>query len=576
MSYTLPTPSKRLYLSHKFNPLNKKDLKEVIFKLTNILPCDFKSAAEWFGTFHELSCSVSEAQTILELNMSLNNQDKSNEKKLEEFEQNILSELLSCREKMMDIYLNSPFKYAMHAFDNGRIEKELLIRKKFSIPALSHLQIEENKIIREYKKWTHSAATPFLGNDKLLSAVVGKLHDANPGTRKDAFFTYWGFVKKNEEVYQALFDRLLYNRREQAHVAGCKNYTEIAFAELGRFDYGEKECAELRNTILSQVVPVITKICSKQLSSLKESSLKPWNAQTWPDLTPQNLPANGSMPELISSLQKITTKIAPSFGKLFTIMQKRNLIDVLPKTGKSPGAFSVTFQESELPFLFGNFGANHRDIFTFIHEFGHCLHGSAVTNIKNILLRQPGFEFCELASIGLELLASSFFSDLWLNSKDSHAALKYQLFQMLQFWPFMAMIDEWQHSVYSAEKFLVSTERNELWQQLSKKYKPHLNWDGCKEFEELGWLSRPHVFTSPFYFIDYGIAQIGALQLWQLSKENYGLAVEKYIKGLSLGSQVPLQELYQQMGLRFDFSEDIMSKLCELILNTILDRDSPP
>ena len=219
--------------------------------------------------------------------------------------------------------------------------------------------------------------------------------------------------------------------------------------------------------------------------------------------------------------------------------------------------------------MFGNFGTNLRDVFTFIHEFGHCLHGSAVTHINNILLRHPGFEFCELASIGLELLAVKFLSELWPSAEDAHNALRYQLFQMLQFWPFMAMMDEWQHSVYAAEKILSGHERNELWCQLSRKYKPHLDWSECKEFEELGWLSRQHIYTSPFYFIDYGIAQIGAVQLWSHSKQNYSLAVEKYMRGLSLGAQLNLPNLYNEIGVKFDFSSDLLKKLCVEIIQEL-------
>ncbi|MES2615676.1 MAG: M3 family metallopeptidase [Bdellovibrionota bacterium] len=564
MAYTLPQKPQKRFLPTKFNPLHKKDVIEIIHKLIQFPPTDFKTAQQWFGTYHELSCAVSEAQAILELNINLDNTNKNLEKKLLEFEQNILNELLLCREKMMDIYLSSPFKYSMHAFEQGKIEKELGIRKKFSIPELSSLQLEENKLIREYKHFTNLASTQFEGQTVLLSAVSGKMHDLNERTRKDAFFAYWNFIQSNEQKYQTLFDELLHNRRQQATVSGCKNYTEIAFAELGRFDYGTSECALLRNSISKVVVPCVTQISLKQ-----EVSLAPWNAQVWPSITPTVPPAHGSRSELINSLQKLMIKIHPMFGKLFEEMLKNSLIDAFPRQGKSPGAFSVTFQESGVPFLFGNFGVNLRDMFTFIHEFGHCLHGFAVTNIDNILLRHPGFEFCELASIGLELLASPFLNLLWLNPNDAKNAHKYQLFQMLQFWPFMAMMDEWQHTVYVSEKFLTAPERNELWLQISKKYKPHVNWDGCLQYEKLGWLSRPHIYTSPFYFIDYGIAQIGALQLWLNSKQNYPLAVQKYISGISLGAQLSIPDLFKALDVRFDFSEELINKLCNKILNEI-------
>lgn len=569
MPYNLPCKKQYQYLPLKLNPLHPNEVKDILHKLINSPPTDFRSANEWFGTFHELSCSVSQAQTILELNISLNNKDPRLERKLEEFEQNILSQLLNCREKMMEIYLNSPFKYSMHTYDYDRIQKEIVARKKFSKPELSDLQIEENKIIRNYKKLTNNSYVDFQGKSTLLSSVIGKTHDLNPLVRKNAFFTYWQFMKNNEIKFEQVFNELLKNRREQALVAGCKSYTEIAFIELGRFDYGDKECSIFRHSILNQVVPMLTQISHGQCKSLQEETMTPWNQQIWPEITPQNPPCNGSMDQLIENMKKVTKEIHPLFGNLFEDMLKNNLIDILPRNGKSSGAFSVTFQESRSSFLFGNFSANTRDLFTFIHEFGHCLHGYAVTNINNILLRHPGFEFCELMSIGLELLTTPYLNRFWLNPEDAKKALKYQLFQMLQFWPFMAMIDEWQHELYSHEKFLNQKERNALWLQISKKYKPHVDWSSCQEFEELGWLSRPHIFTSPFYFIDYGIAQVGALQLWSQSKQNYSSTIENYIRGLTLGSQLALPSLYKEVNVKFDFSEKLLAKLCNEIYQEI-------
>ncbi|WP_397601263.1 M3 family metallopeptidase, partial [Silvanigrella sp.] len=389
-------------------------------------------------------------------------------------------------------------------------------------------------------------------------------------TRKSAFLTYWNFVKDNEEKYQEIFENLLINRKKQAACVQAEDYTDIAFAELGRMDYGKEDCAEFRNSIYHEVIPVIKELSNRQKESLKSDCIAPWDISIWPDLMPEKLPANGNLNHLISSMQNITSKIHPSFGKLFNEMRKHNLIDIAPRKGKAPGAFCVTFQESGYPFVFANFGGNFRDAMTFMHEFGHAIHGYAVSNIDNVLLRHPGFEFCEVASIGLELLASPFYSDLWVNKKDSNKALSFQLFHMLNFWPFMAMMDEWQHKIYSSKEIPTAEQRNKIWRDVSKKYRPQVNWDGYDDIEELGWLSRPHIFTSPFYYIDYGIAQSGALQLWKKSKNNYNQAVLNYISGLSLGSQKSLQGLFEATGLKFDFGRKSLKDLCHEIQMEII------
>ena len=568
--YTLPERKKRIFIDEKFNPLDKNDVRHLLARLSTEIPFDFKSAANWYGLFHEASCAISEAHTILELNLSFNISDIVAEKKLVEFEENILSQLLNIRSELMDTYMTSPWRNSMHLYDNDRIIKDLNIRRKYTSTAISKLQIEENQLIRDYKKFSHSAKTLFEGRTTPVSVVIGKLNDNDPYTRKSAFLTYWNFVKDNEEKYQEIFEKLLINRKEQAATVQADDYTDIAFAELGRMDYGKEDCAEFRNSIYHEVIPVVKDLSIRQKESLKSDCIAPWDISIWPDLMPEKLPANGNLNHLISSIQNITSKIHPSFGKLFNEMRKNNLIDISPRKGKAPGAFCVTFQESGYPFVFANFGGNFRDAMTFIHEFGHAIHGYAVSNIDNVLLRHPGFEFCEVASIGLELLASPFYSDLWVNKKDSNKALSFQLFHMLNFWPFMAMMDEWQHKIYSSKEIPTSEQRNKIWRDVSKKYRPQVNWDGYEDIEELGWLSRPHIFTSPFYYIDYGIAQSGALQLWKKSKSNYNQAVLNYISGLSLGSQKSLQGLFEATGLKFDFGRKSLKDLCHEIQTEII------
>ncbi|WP_186649717.1 M3 family metallopeptidase [Fluviispira vulneris] len=569
--YILPNKTKRVYLSENFDPLNKNDVKEVIAKLNADIPNSFKSAGDWYGLFHEASCAISEAQTILELDLYFDTKNTEAEAKLNDFEENILSPLLIARSDLMDIYMSSPWRNAMHTYDNGRIFTDFKIRRKFTNQKISLLQIEENQHIREYKKFVNAAKTKF--DDRILpiSVVVGKLNDNDPKIRKSAFFSYWNFVKDNENFYQDNFSALLENRTKQAQSVQAKNYIEVAFSELGRIDYGEKECKELRDSIHRASLPLIEKLAFGQKESLQTNSIKPWDISIYPKLMPEKKPVNGDLEKLVLSMQNITSKIHPSFGKLFHEMKANNLIDISPRANKAAGAFCVTFQESKVPFIFANFSGHFRDAITFVHEFGHALHGYAVSNINNILLRHPGFEFCEVASIGLELLASPFFTAWWNNKSDAKKALAFQLFHMLHFWPFMAMMDEWQHVIYSGKETGDAKQRNKAWQNISKKYRPQVDWSGCEEFEELGWMSRPHIFTSPFYYIDYGIAQVGALQLWKQSRENYQQAVHNYISGLSLGAQCSLQDLFTATGLSFDFSEKMIKDLCSEIEKVIED-----
>lgn len=556
----LPPNRRRYFISETFDPTNKNEVQTTLNKLLSSPPKDFKSAAEWFGVFSETSSAVAQVQTLLELQVQRNTADKQAEVELQRFDENIVSQMLSARAELIDIYLSSPWRVAMHADDNGRIVQDFLNRRKYTAPQLVELQLTENQLVRKYRQFMSQATATFRGRTQQLSVVVGKLNDNAPDVRKDAFFSYWQFVQERHDELQGLFQALLENRTEQAHTLGEKSYVPIAFAELGRIDYTIDDCTRFRDAIVDEVVPVISELSKYQALNLKTRMVKPWDLNAWPQLMPTQMPANGNLQAMLSGMKKILAEIHPSFVSLFSEMQERNLIDIEPRPHKSAGAFCVTFQDSGLPFIFGNFAGTQRDGMTLIHEFGHAIHGYATSSIANPLLRHPGLEFCEFASLGLEVLAAPHLHHWWENKSEAKKAWAIHAFNALQFWPFMAMIDEFQHQIYSAPQMSFA-ERNRVWCALSKKYRPHADWTDCEELECLGWFSRQHIFTSPFYYIDYGIAQVGALQLWQNSKLNRTRATEHYIDALSLGAQRSLPELFKAAGCTFDLSRPSLAGL---------------
>jgi oligoendopeptidase F len=263
-------------------------------------------------------------------------------------------------------------------------------------------------------------------------------------------------------------------------------------------------------------------------------------------------------------MEYLVERVHPSFGHIFRTMRNEGGFDIFPRAGKGPGAFSLTFPHSKKPFLYANLGATWRDAMTFLHEFGHCLHGIASAQIDNILLRHPGYEFCETASMGFELLSSFHLDVLWPEGLCAEKAMHTQIFHMIQSFPFMAMMDEWQHIIYSAPHFMEAPERNAIWAELCRSYRPYVDWNTSPACATLGWMSRSHVFTHPFYYIDYGIAQLNAIRLWSLYKTNPKKAVENYIYALGLGGQTSLQELTAALGFSWDLGEDALREIIRI------------
>lgn len=559
----------RQYLDASFHAENPLHVTRFLKQLKESIPTDFRSAHEWFSLFHEGSIAIQDIHARLEIATQVDTTSQEAETRLRNFESHVLSQLLEIRRELMDIYLSSPWRTAMHSDDHERIRRDFAVRKKYAKPELAKMQIEENAIIRDYKKFVNGSNAFWDNTEVPLPIIVGRMNDNSAATRRKAFFSYWKFVKENEIRAQHFFTKLIENRTAQAAAVNETSYTPLAFAELGRIDYGPTECATFRKNIEKFVVPCVSKLAKKQAASLNESAIAPWSASFWPSLMPQRQPAGGDIHKIISGLGNILHKTDPAFGRLFDSMLRQGVIDVLPTSRKSPGAFCVTLQESGIPFIFGNFAGNTKDAMTLLHEFGHALHSHASSYIPNTLLRTPGMEICELMSTSMEILAFPSFSEWWKHGDNANLAQAYHLFGMLTFWPFMSMVDEWQHAVYSHPDGTDPKVRNYLWKELSARFRPHINWSGAEEFEELGWFSRPHVFTSPFYYVDYGIAQLGALQLWEKSRTNHRSAVDDYIVGLSLGGQRSLPEIFTAMGIKFEFSEKIITRLVAELEKTI-------
>lgn len=555
-----PPIRRRQFLAPDFDPENPVDVDEVLQRLLEQPPQDFRSAHEWFGLFHEASLAIMDMHAILEIATHRNFSDQDAEARLRRFDAEVLSRLLRTRAQLMDLYLESPWKAAMHSDDHGRIAQDFACRRRYATPDLADLQLEENELVRQYRKLTGQATTVFDGRETLLSVVVSYQHDARAAMRKEAFLSYWGFLYEHEEKLQDLFQRLLKNRRAQAHCVGQDTYVPLGFAELGRIDYGAEECARLRDAIESVVVPALSRLSQRQAEAHRTTTLRPWDAPVWPSILPVNPPAGGNLHSLVLTLGRIAGRIHPHLAHLHETMLAANLIDVHPLRDKSPGAFCVTLQESGMPYIFGNFAGNYKDAFTLIHEFGHAVHGHAASYVPNVLLRTPGLEFCEVASIGLEFLASHHFEELWYDASDVLRARGVQIFTALVFWPFMAMIDGWQHSVYNDPNSNAES-RDRTWKELSRRFRPQIDWSGYEHFEQLGWLSRPHVFSSPFYYVDYGIAQLGAVQLLRSYRQSPGETCEKFLHALGLGAQRSLPELFATAGLALDFSPRLLGDL---------------
>lgn len=553
------------FLPKDFDPTDRIHVRSLVAQLLTEVPQTPEAAFRWFSLFCEASDALSECQTQLEIQTFLDTTSEQAALKLHQFEEEVLSTLLKNRADLMKLYLGNPWKAAMHADDRGLLRKDFQVRLKKSEGDLADLQIEENRIVRAYRTFFNALTCSFMGRTVPLSVAVGKLNERSEDIRREAFRAYWSAVKQNEAAIQCHFINLLNNRISQRKRSGSSSYEEFVYTEMGRSDYTPTDSHIFRAQVLQEIVPLISSLSLLQANEVAEKDkIYPWNARIWPSFYPEGQPASGSRENFLTRVSLVLADIHPSCSELFQALRKSDSLDVFPRRNKAPGAFCALRPVKGLPFIFGNFSVSLKDSITFFHEFGHAFHSYCSAPIENSLLRNPGLEFCEFAATAFEFFAQKHLRHLWPQQELEAQARGFHLFQSATFLPFAVLLDAWQSAVYArAEQTeLTGDDLNSMWAELSDNYRPHLCWEGYEDFKGLGWCSRPHVFTTPFYYIDYAVAQMGA---WQVALRNQQAQFSRFMGALCLGGQRSLKDLMGEAGCDWPFQPETVRRVADTI-----------
>ena len=558
------------------DPTQRLSVRKALAQLTGNKPASPRESRSWFQLFCYVADVLAEYQTNLELQMARDTSNLQARKDIENFEDEILSQLLSVRVQLMSIYLSSPWQTSMHPDDRGRLRRDFNRRLATSQSALTSLQLEENAMIRKYREFSQSARTIFLGREVPLSIAVGKLSDRSEVIREQAYQAYWNFVRDHKEKFKGIFLELAANRNAQAKIAGTNGYEDFVYLDMGRIDFDPQASRNLCQHIMTHIVPIISRLSERQqkhFEAPRSKKVSPWNARVWQRHFPQSAPSHGDRKRFISSFRESVGSLHPAFLSCFDAMQSSESFDLFPRENKAPGAFCAMRPVSGIPFVFGNFSVSLKDLFTVFHEFGHAVHGHCSSAIENSLLRSPGIEFCEFVSTTFEFLSHDVLGTFWDSETDADDAARFHLFHSLAFLPFAAQIDEWQRQVYKTPD-----QAENIWSNLNEMYRPYLDWsqdtDNSIPSQSLGWCSRPHVFTSPFYYIDYAIAQIGAWQIYGKTRKgapNREESIAKFVATLGLGGQRSTLELFEAAGCDNPFLGSTVAKVAMIIEETFAD-----
>ena len=482
-----------------------------------------------------------------------------------EHDQQFVKPLLKRYQNLLDNkYLKSPFRMELDSNVYGFLDEKIKNAQKLFCEENIELEVKEDKLVTEYFEITGGLIGIWDGEEKTITELQSYLQDSNRDIRKKAKTIISEQFLSVEKELQNILNQLIEIRHQKAKNIQLENYRDYMFKKYERFDYSAKDCYELAESIRKYVVPLKDKILLEKKEKLQVDTLRPWDVSAvTPDQKVLKPIANEN--DLIEKSTHIFNKLDLEFSTLLNRMYKHDCLDLTSRKGKAAGGFCEYLPASQLSFIFMNLNYTQDDIITFIHEMGHSIHNELIKPLKLRQYIEIPAETAELASMTMELFSLNYWNSFYTDKKDLKQAKINYFKDVISYLPVMLIVDQFQHWLYENPTH-TSEERNEKYLQLQKHYQSNvIHIDGYENWIATSWLPVLHIFEVPFYYIEYAIAQLGALQMYKQYKEDPEQALENYKKALSLGSSQSIKEVYEAAGIRFDFSSETIKELMAFV-----------
>lgn len=556
---------KRKFIAPDLKITSWEDVKPYVEQLLNRSiesEVDFK---QWLHDRSELDAVLEEDAAWRYIKMTIDTRDEALSKAYTLFISEIQPELAPWEDKLNQKMMSSPFVKSLRNDEAYKI----YFRSVQTALDLFHeenvsLESETSELAQQYGAIMAAQMVEY-NNQKMTMQRASLLLREQDETVRQTIFDLIGKRRlEDDQKLDELFNQLVQKRHQIALNAGFKNYRDYKFKALGRFDYTPEDCFTFHASVRKHLVPLVKKMHEKQANLLGKSKLKPWDLE---------VEASGKEPlkpfetgeQLLSGTIEMFDRIDPYFGDCLKTMNQMGHLDLESKEGKAPGGYNYPLYEIGVPFIFMNAVGAHRDLVTMVHEGGHAIHSFlsrdlALTGFKNL----PS-EVAELASMSMELLSMDKWHTFFQDEDTLKRAKVEQLETILKILPWIATIDEFQHWIYENPAHSIE-ERNETWLRISQSYGTGwVDWSGFEDYRTRSWHRQLHLFEVPFYYIEYGIAQLGALAVWKNSKTNFNQAIESYKNALRLGYTKSIPEIYKEAEIRFDFSDQYIQELADFV-----------
>lgn len=554
----------RHFLPVDFQVTNWESL-EPYFKTLAERPLNSKAGLEqWLRDISELEAVVSEDACWRQIKMTCDTTDQSLEEAFTYFCMEIQPRLQPYADQLNKKLINSSYTAELdqqlyHTYLRS-VKKSIDLFREANIP----IQAELSVLQQQYGVIAGKMTVEVGGVEYTLQQAAQFLESSDRTLREQVYRKIQERRKQDAQLLHELYSNLIAKRHQVALNAGFDNYRDYKFRELGRFDYTKEDCFQFHEAVKQHVLPLVNEIYERKKAKLGLDALRPWDTEAEPaGVLPLKPFSDGK--DLYEKSVQCLEQLNPFFADCLRKMNELKHFDLESRKGKAPGGYNCPLAESGAPFIFMNAAGQMSDVTTMVHEGGHAVHSFLSHPLPLSAFKEYPMEIAEVASMSMELFTMDHWGAFFHNEADLKRAKEHQLERTITIFPWIAIIDKFQHWIYEHPQHTIA-ERTATWMQILNEFSgTGIDYSGLDDYRATGWQRQLHLFEVPFYYIEYGIAQLGAIGLWMQYKQNPEQAIQNYINALSLGGTETLPELYKAAGLEFNLTPAYIKKLMEFV-----------
>lgn len=559
---------KRTFVAEDFVPEKWESIEPYYNQLLEAEINGLESFQVWLKNRSELESIISENAGWRYIRMTCDTGNEDHQKAYTYFVTEIEPKIAPLNHQLNEKVINSPYKDEIDGeaykilFRN--IEKDFKIFREENIPLKTEIQNNS----KEFGNISGAMTVHIDGKEMTLQQAATILESTDRAKRENAYLKITNRRYEDKDKLDELFNKLISLRHDVAQNADFNNFRDYMFTAMGRFDYTPQDCFDFHESAQKEIVPILNQLAKDRKSNLGLIELKPWDKAVDPTNKPPLVPFK-STEDLVDKTIACFDRLDPFLGECIKTMREIGHLDLDSRVGKAPGGYNYPLSEIGIPFIFMNATSTLRDLVTILHEGGHAIHSIVTKDLELVDFRHTPSEVAELASMSMELISMDHWDIFFDNEEELKRAKKEHLEQIMQTLPWVAVIDKFQHWIYENPTHS-SEDRKAKWNEILNAFSDsETKWNGLEKFKNYIWQRQLHLYEVPFYYVEYGFAQLGAIAVWKNYKEDPKNGLDGYLSALKLGYTRSIPEIYKAANIEFNFSRKYISALIAFVREEI-------